>query len=279
MDRSAIEAIGQLAIDAAAAHKLDTDTPALILTNRDGEQEVVSIEHLQPGRSRFRGKFATQQLGAFTDYVVATVDNTTPRTPAVTFIDPDNAAANAYFNLGDHEHPGHGDNTAALRLKPTAAYAALLVATNGRNLDQRTLHDWVEDWRDNITVLYAGVPQENSVPAALAAIRDITIAQAREVNHVERDFGASKSAMESVDARSKLTLPSGFEFRAVPYEGLQERTFRLRLGVNTGGDKLTLALRIQQAEQISEDIARDFLARLHAKLGTASSVTLGTFTP
>lgn len=279
MDRSAVEAIGQLAIEAQQANRLDTDTPAVILTHADGAQQLVTIEHLQPGRSRYRGTFATRSLQAFAAHVVATVDNNAPRTPAASFIDPEAISAIAYFNLGDAEHPGHGDHTAALKLKPTAAYAALQSVTGPRALDQRTLHDFIEDWRDNITVLYDGAPKDNSIAPALAAIRDITIAQAREARHVERDFGATQSAMESVDAKSALTLPSGFDFRAVPYEGLQERTFRLRLGVNTGGDKLTLTLRIQQAEQISEAIAKDFLARLEAQLGTASTLTLGTFTP
>lgn len=278
MDSSAVKSIGQLAIEAAGANRIDAATPAIILTDSNGRQTVCSIEHLQEGRSRYRGKFATQNLTAFADYVVATVDNNAPRTPAAGFIDPDHASAVAYFNLGDHEHPGHGDNTAALTLKPTAAYAALL-ATTQRALDQRTLHDFLEDWRDNITVLVDGQPRDNGIANALAAVRDITVEQARKVQHVERDFGATRSAMESVDARSTLTLPSGFEFRAVPYEGLQERIFRLRLGVNTGGDKLSLTLRIQQADQLSEDIARDFLARLEAKLGTASTLILGTFTP
>jgi uncharacterized protein YfdQ (DUF2303 family) len=278
MDSSAVKSIGQLAIEAASANRIDATTPAIILTDSNGRQTVCSIEHLQEGRSRYRGTFATQNLGAFADYVVATVENNAPRTPAAGFIDPDHASAVAYFNLGDHEHPGHGDNTAALTLKPTAAYAALL-ATTQRALDQRTLHDFLEDWRDNITVLVDGQPRDNGIANALAAVRDITVEQARKVQHVERDFGATRSAMESVDARSTLTLPSGFEFKAVPYEGLQERTFRLRLGVNTGGDKLSLTLRIQQAEQLSEDIARDFLARLAARLGTASTLTLGTFTP
>jgi uncharacterized protein YfdQ (DUF2303 family) len=279
MDRSAIEAIGQLAIEAANANRIVANTPAIILTSDDGGQKLVNIEHLQEGRSRYRGTFTTHDMSAFAVYVITTVENNTPPTPAKGFIDPDKMCATAYFNLGDHEHPGHGDNTASLKLKPTAAYAALLAATNARAHDQRSLHDFLEDWRDNITVLIDGQPKDNAIAAALAAVRDITIEQARKVQHVERDFGATKSAMESVDARSSLTLPSGFEFKAVPYEGLQERTFRLRLGVNTGGDKISLSLRIQQSEQISETIARDFLARLEAKLGVASSLTLGTFTP
>lgn len=279
MDRSAIESIGQLAIDAAKAHHLDTDTPAVILTDSNGAQKVVSIEHLQPGRSRYRGTFGTRSLADFANHVNSTVDNNAPRTPATSFIDPEASTATAFFNLGDNEHPGHADHLAQLKLKPTAAYAALLATTGQRALEQRAVHDFIEDWRDNIVVLYDGQPKENSVPAALAAIRDITIAQAREARHVERDFGATRSAMESVDAKSTLTLPSGFDFKAVPFDGLQERTFRLRLGVNTGGDKLSLTLRVQQSEQISEAIAKDFLARLGALLGTASTLTLGTFTP
>lgn len=279
MDSSAVKSIGQLAIEAASANRIEAATPAIILTDSNGRQTVCSIEHLQEGRSRYRGKFATQNLTAFADYVVATVENNAPRTPAAGFIDPDHASAVAYFNLGDQEHPGHGDNTAALTLKPTAAYAALL-ATTQRALDQRTLHDFLEDWRDNTFALYDGATDDGKpYSAALAAVRDITIETARSVNSVERDMGATRSAMESVDAKSKLVLPSGFLFKAVPYEGLQERTFTLRLGVNTGGDKLSLVLRIQQAEAITEAIAKDFRDRLAAKLGAASSLTLGTFTP
>lgn len=279
MDRTAIEAIGQLAIEAVAGNRLNTDTPAVILTARDGTQHVQSLEHLQPGRSRLRGKFTSNSLQDFAEFVVTRHEVTADPAPAQGFIDTDKMAATVYFNLGDHEHPGHGDHLAALALKPTAAYAAMQAACS-RALDQRALHDFLEDWRDNIFPLYDGEESTGKpYSAALAAVRDITIETARSVNSVERDMGATRSAMESVDAKSRLVLPSGFLFKAVPYDGLQERTFTLRLGVNTGGDKLTLVLRIQQAEAITEAIAKDFRDRLAAKLGAASSLTLGTFTP
>ncbi|HET6807224.1 MAG TPA: DUF2303 family protein [Frateuria sp.] len=279
MDRSAIESIGQLAIEAQKANHIDADTPALILRDQSGAQKVVSIEHLQPGRSRFRGAFATRQLPDFAAYVTAETENTPrPAGSVQGFIDTDDMSAKVFFNLGNLEHAGHADHHATLKLKPTAAYAALQAATI-RSLDQRALHDFVEDWRDNIVPLFDGQPDANRLANTLAAIRDITVETARKVNLVERDMGATRSAMESVDARSTLTLPSGFEFRAVPYEGLAERTFRLRLGVTTGGDKVGLVLRIQQAEQSTEDIAKDFRDRLAAKLGTACPLTLGTFTP
>lgn len=278
MDNTAIRAIGQLAIEAERANHIDTDTPAILLRNASGEQRIESVEHLQPGRSRYRGQFLTRQLPAFAAYVKTESGAPDPAAGAQGFIDTDNMLAKVYFNLGSTEHPGHADHTASLKLKPTAAYSALLAAV-GRTHDQRSLHDFVEDWRENITPAYNGTNPNGGIAGALAAIRDITVAQAREVNHVERDMGATRSAMESVDAKSRLTLPTALEFRAVPYEGLQERTFRLRLGVNTGGDKLTLVLRIQQSETITEAIAEDFHQRLAALLGDASTLTLGTFTP
>lgn len=279
MDHTSIQAIGTLAVAAEKANHLDTDTPALVLRNRDGGQTVVSIEHLQPGRSRFRGTFATHTLSDFAAYVRHETETAQRAAGMVQgFVDTDDMSATVFFNLGTADLAGHADHTAQLKLKPTAAFAALQAAT-ARALDQRALHDFVEDWRDIITPLFDGQPDATRLANTLAAIRDITVETARKVNLVERDMGATRSAMESVDARSTLTLPSGFAFRAVPYEGLAERTFRLRLGVTTGNDKVGLILRIQQAEQITEDIAHDFRDRLAAQLGTACPLTLGTFTP
>lgn len=281
MDNTAIQAIGQLAIEAEKANRLDTDTPAILLQLSNGAQDIISLEPYQPGRSRYRGKFVSRSLDAFAGYVLQQAEQRAGMLAAQAqgFIEPERMQARVYLNLGDHEHPGHGDHTATLALAPTAAYDALRNICANPRLTQRAVHDFVEDWRDHITVLIDGEPRENGVPAALAAIRDISIEQARKVQHVERDFGATRNAMESVDAKSALVLPSGFLFRCLPYDGLAEREFRLRLGVNTGDDKLSLNLRLQQAEQVREAIAADFHARLEAKLGTSSTLLLGEFTP
>lgn len=126
----------------------------------------------------------------------------------------------------------------------------------------------------------AGEPDTTrTIPSVLAAVRSITIDKARSDTHDDRDFGATRSTMESVDAKSQHTLPSGLLFRCVPYEGLPPREFRLRLGVSTAGDKLALTLRLQQAEAVTEAIAANFRAALSDKLGTACSLVLGAFTP
>jgi uncharacterized protein YfdQ (DUF2303 family) len=277
MDHSAIEAIGQLAVESSKANFLPTEIPAIIIRSDAGGQAIRSLEHLQPGRSRFRGTFTSTGIGAFAKYVVA--QSKVCESAVHGFIDPASASATVYFNLGDYEHAGHGDHIAHLKLKATAAYSALKTAVNAK-LSQRDLHDFVEDWRDLIVPVIDGKADASSVPSALAAIRDITLSEAREANFVERDLGSSRSAMESVDASSKHTLPTGFLFVTPPYEGLPPRTFELRLGVNSGAvDKLNLTLRIKQAEKVVEEIAEDFRAQLDTMLGTACSLTLGSFTP
>ena len=279
MDQSAIHAISQLSVDAAKANLLETDTPAIVLSAANGTQTLASIEYLQPGRSRFRGAYETNGLLAFAEHVLAQAA-ASGASQAQTFIDPNAVSAKTYFNLGDHEHPGHGDHTATLNLMPTAAYAALL-AIAGRPLSQAWLHDFVEDWRDIIVPVYGATADSSRISSALAAIRNITIETARKVNLAEGDFSQSRSAMESIDARSDHELPSRFVLTTVPYEGLPSRAFHLRLSVMTGGagEKLSLVLRIQQAEQVSEDIANDFRQQLIDRIGDASVLFIGTFNP
>jgi uncharacterized protein YfdQ (DUF2303 family) len=277
MDKSGIEAIGQLAVEAAKAGELQTDTPALVLRKGDGQQ-VVSIEHLQPGRSRFRGMYRTNALAAFIALVIASSKDVGRN--ALTFINPENMSATAFFNLGDFEHPGHADHQAVLGLKPTAAYAALQASVD-KPLDQSKLHTFLEDWRDFIVPVYEGVADAKRFSSALAAIRSVTIETARKVTMAESDFGAQKSAMESIDAKSEHTLPGGFLFTTVPYEGLPSRVFNLRLGVqtSTANERIGLVLRVMQGEKVLEDIAGDFHAALSTGLGDASSLFIGTFTP
>lgn len=277
MDKTGIEAIGQVAIEAAAANRLDTDTPAVILRGANGEQAIKTIEHLLPGRSRFRGTFKTAALSAFVAHVLATTEQPTI-TAAPTFICPDSMAATAFYNLGDAEHAGHADFKAVLQLQATAAYSALRGIV-GKTVDQNTLHTFLEDWRDFVSPVYEAGSDSKRLSSALAAVRSVTVETARKVTMNEHDFGQSRSAMESVDAKSDHTLPRGFEFIAVPYEGLPIRTFNLRLGVATANDKIGLVLRLVQSEKVVEDIATDFQRALAVGIGDASPLFVGTFTP
>ena len=69
MDSSFVEAIGGLAVEAAKANVLDTDTPTVIITGRDGTQTIQSLEAFQGKRSRFRGALTTSALDDFVSYI------------------------------------------------------------------------------------------------------------------------------------------------------------------------------------------------------------------
>jgi uncharacterized protein YfdQ (DUF2303 family) len=66
------------------------------------------------------------------------------------------------------------------------------------------------------------------------------------------------SAMEKVEAKNQERIPSEIHFNCEPYSGLKERTFKLRLGILTGGEKPMLVMRILRLESTEEDIAEEF---------------------
>lgn len=64
--------------------------------------------------------------------------------------------------------------------------------------------------------------------------------------------------MESVEAKSTLQLPTHLVFTCSPYNGLDTRSFTLRVQVLTGSGEPVLTARLVQAEQIEEAIATEF---------------------
>ena len=260
MDASAIKEIAALAVDATRARILPQesvgDIPAALIGDK-----IVSLESLQSGRSRFRGTYATNVLSEFVAYVVSHPGGTG-------FIDADNCTARVLHNLGTKEYPGQGDWISILRLKPTAAYAAMISACKTQ-LDQKKVVEFIEDWALNLDT-------EGGIAAALAAIRNVTIAQKKDVTHVDKDFGASRSALEEIEARASGGLPSYFTFLTRPYAGFAARDFKLRLSVLTG-DKPAFVLRIVSAEQIEESIATEFKTILLREIDQAATLAVGTF--
>ena len=86
---------------------------------------LYDLEKFMPLRRRLRGAMTTSVIEHFATY---TKDNA--ESGARVFIDPATLQATAVLNIGTTDKPGHGDNTATLKLRQTAAYSALLaVAT------------------------------------------------------------------------------------------------------------------------------------------------------
>lgn len=269
MDSSAIKLIQQTAVEATQANRIYTSTPAIF-----HEGELISLEPFQHGRCRFRGRYATDSIESFADYVKANADATAP---AAGFIDTSNMSAKVFFNLGNEANPGHADWTGTLALKPTPEYAAML-AVNGKKLDQRAMVEWIEDWANHIVPIDAE-GQAIKPQKALGAIRKLTIKATSESTHQDKDFGARRSAIEDIEATADDGIPYALGFSAIPYAGLAQRSFTLRLSVLTGGDKPMLVLRPIGLESAVEAIAQEFRQVLAAQIGDAAKLVIGTFTP
>lgn len=242
-----------------------TNTPVVVIGG-----VIQDLEEYQEGRTRFRGAFVTSVIADFAEYLASGVRG------SVGFIDPKYCTARVYLNLGDPEAPGHGDWTATLKLEPTAAYAAILGA-NGKRMEQRALVEYVEDWSASLGAITAG-GEAVSIASVLPALRDLTITQKRETTHVDRDMGATRSALEDIEAKSREGIPTHITFRAVPYVGFAEREFRLRLSIITG-DKPQIALRVVGIEQAIESIGNEFKQLLQDAIGDKAKLLLGSFTP
>ena len=244
--------------------------------------KIEDLEKFMAFRRRYRGVMKTPQIDQFAEYANQTAAevqaNIGPNSPAVPcFVDPENMTAKTFFDLGTTEEPGHGDHTAILSLLKTAAFEELL-SKNGRAMDQKELAEWLEDWAPQLKVT-ADDGKELNLPAAVAAVRRITIGAKSESTNEERTFGGRRSAMSEVEAHNKDTLPAFIEFTCEPYHGLDERTFRLRVSLITS-EPPKLIMRIVRLEHHQEEMAKEFREHLvHALDGNLVQTFVGSFQP
>lgn len=268
LTKDAIQLITDTALE-ASGKKLETLVPTVVLPE---SSKVIDLEKFQVGRSRFRGTYSTHSLADFGTYVVERAEP-----GARGFIDQDAMSCALLFNLGTTAEPGHADDRAVLKLKPTAGYTAAQ-QIGGRGISQKDLSDWIEDWHQYLTpVDEAG--NAIAVAKAIAAVRTITIKASSESETTVGETSASRSAMDQIEARSKETLPVSLQFRTVPFEGLTEQQITLRLSVITSGSQPVLKLRWVGEEVQREDIAQEFKSVLQDKIGEAATLSLGAFDP
>lgn len=269
LDKSAIQKIADMANAANELPSLLTPIKAL-----EKEVKIVSLEYYLPGRVRYRGIFTTMLIADLAKY-------SSQFPGGKTFVDQPSMTASIFLNLGDHHLAGHADHVGKLALKKTAPYIALLDAVNTTKHSQKDLAEWLQDWRDFL-VAFDADGNSIDIKSAIAAVRKITIAQTSEITTAEEDFSGSRSAMEEIEARSALKLPSGFRFTTIPYHGLDSRSFEIRMSINTDYEKPFMKLRHVRFEESEELMAQEFADKLSTALksaGADADIFIGTFAP
>ena len=265
MDQSAIK---QITDNAIAASKVSdkTNIPTVAIPDN---MSVVSLEKYMDSPSRFRGIYSTDSLPDFASY-------TKENAPCKCFVDASTMSVSSIFDLGSIDAPGHGEHSATLTLQDTAPYTAML-NMNGRKNGQRAMADWLEDWRNYLTAENQD-GEEVDIKKAVAAIRRITIEASRNSEHEDKTMGASRSTLESVEAKSEHGLPAGFTFSCKPCKDLKQRDFYMQLSILTT-DEPQLVLRISQLENLKEEIVEEFKELVIQKVDSDEVDTyIGEFT-
>lgn len=241
---------------------------------------IADLEQYLENRRRYRGNMATNLIDEFVEFVTATTEQYTPtghldNVPC--FVNASKMTGEVFFNLGDIHEPGHGDHTANLYLQETEAYREL-VKMNGRQLDQKTLAEWMEDWRDHLEALAEDGTIIIPIGPAVSAVRKITIGSNAEATSETQTFSNRRSAMAEVEAKNRDSLPGFLRFDCEPYHGLENRTFTLRLSLITG-ETPKIALRIVRLETAREEMAKELEEKLRTGFeDTPVKTYVGVFT-
>lgn len=267
-DKDALQLLIATAL-AGANQVLDTDghTVAVLPDN----VKTLNLEQFQLGRDRFRGALHTNSLRDFSNYVA---NHTTEGQKPSGFVDQEAMSARVLFNLGTADNPGHGDDTATLTLKPTAAYSALQKVV-GNQLTQQQLAEFLEDWMPHL--IASANDEKLEMPAAINAVRRMSIKATSQQDSVVGDLAASRSAMDAIEARSLDTMPTTFIFTTPPFDALPPADITLRVSVITGRDQPLLKLRWVGEEAQREAFADEFKQVLQAEVGGLVNLTIGNY--
>lgn len=235
------------------------------------EYKLHDLEQYNRCRRRARGTMTTSAVGDFAAYAERHRDED----GAAVFIDQKAMSAVAVLNLGTPETPGHCDDKAVLKPERTAAYMALQAAC-GTVHGQAKLAEFLEDWHPNILCVDAeGL--EIPTPRAVAAVRKITIEGLRKAESEVAQLSESRSTLEQVKASSTEPIPARIRFTTIPYHGLAERQFFMRLAIHASDKAPTLALKLINGEKHDEEMAQELASLVREAIGDTMPVMVGVY--
>lgn len=263
MDHTAIKRIEELA---AAQQRELTDAgiyiPATVLP---GGCQVHSLEHLMEHPAHQRVHYTTERLEDFCTYVK---DEALSEGNTAVFVAPNGSGAEGIIDFGMHDTPLWGHHKAALAMRHSPEYAGLLAACT-RDLDQRSLVDWLEDWSHTVQPLMND-ETAISIPQAIQMIRKVDLkAMANKTSEVG-DFSEGRSTMEQIEAKcGDGTPPAVFVITCQPYPHTRSRAIRARLSLKTGTGAPMFRLRIIGKDAIEKEIAEEVELEIKTRLASS----------
>lgn len=250
METTNLKELQDVILDAAKTREATTDFATVTIPK---DYQIEDLEQFQTERNQFRGKFRTNRIGDFKDYC-----DKLGHEDDICFVDPEKVSAQVIFDMGTENAPGHCLHTAKLNLVETAAYCVVL-GLGSQSFTQKGLFNFMQDWKNNITVLDAN-GEEIVFTTAAQNVLSIDIEETLKSGFEETDFSAERSSMAKIEAKAKAgkVLPAGFLFTTKPYLPLTEKDFYLRLSLSKAHSGPAFTLRCEGLEDIQEQIIDEF---------------------
>ena len=242
--------------------------------------KVHDLEQFQAGRNRARGVLKTPSFEDFKSYVLANTqsENSVPEVKvyAPVFVDYKNVSATAILNfkvVGLAQ--GHCDHKAVLQLEPTVVWEKLNQLKDNK-LNQKRFATLLEDWA-SVFAATSETGETIHIAEAINAVRNMKVGASSTTDSSVSNMQETRSVFDKVEASSTAgKLPSYFEIIDPAYVGLDDKTIRLRLVVNSSDGEPSFALQIVKEELLRNEIIQEFKEKVIALL-PQNPVRIGTF--
>lgn len=241
---------------------------------------VHDLEQFQAGRNRARGVLKTPSFDDFKSYVLGNTqsENSVPEVKvyAPVFVDHKNVSATAILNfkvVGLAQ--GHCDHKAVLQLEPTVVWEKLNQLKDNK-LNQKRFATLLEDWA-SVFAATSETGETIHIAEAINAVRNMKVGASSTTDSSVSNMQETRSVFDKVEASSTAgKLPSYFEIIDPAYVGLDDKTIRLRLVVNSSDGEPSFALQIVKEELLRNEIIQEFKGKVIV-LFPDNPVRIGTF--
>ena len=170
---------------------------------------------------------------------------------------------------------GHCDHKAVLQLEPTVVWEKLNQLKDNK-LNQKRFATLLEDWA-SVFAATSETGETIHIAEAINAVRNMKVGASSTTDSSVSNMQETRSVFDKVEASSTAgKLPSYFEIIDPAYVGLDDKTIRLRLVVNSSDGEPSFALQIVKEELLRNEIIQEFKEKVIALL-PENPVRIGTF--
>ena len=185
----------------------------------------------------------------------------------------------AVLNAGSAAHPdseyegdaGFGDHRVQLRLNPTRAWTDWK-SWDGKQQQQQPFAEFIEDHLDNIMSPSGADMLE--LAQSFYATTNAEFRSAQRLSDGQVQFQYVEETSAGAGRGGDMEVPSVFELRLSPFEGMEEKDITARLRYRVGGGTFSLGWKLVRPDEFEEEAFGDLLAAIKEHVG--QPVLLGT---